>query len=232
MLLSSLRCCLFSLLVACPLKAFPPIGLARLRSISRCADANCLLLLCALSIPAEAALIVARSLFMMLLVTAPCFSPLGLATVPALGAAAIWLVCVARLLPVAVRNLPPRAVAPVPLLANRPRLSLVYLRAMPISQFYRSFPFNPSCCGVFPLPVALACSLAKPSPPCRPQSWAWHHGSRLPSPASSWHRTAQALAGPPVTWWPPSLPWQSLASWRQPPHRLSRPLAWGGSCRR
>jgi len=64
-----------------------------------------------------------------LAVTAPCFNPLGLATVPALGAAAICLVCVARFPPLAVFSLPPRAVAPVPLLANRPRLSLEYFRA-------------------------------------------------------------------------------------------------------
>ena len=40
---------------------------------------------------------------------------------------ASFAVCVARLPPLAVRNLPPLAVAPV--LANLPRLSLVYLRA-------------------------------------------------------------------------------------------------------
>jgi hypothetical protein len=62
-------------------------------------------------------------LFMMLLVTAPGFSPLGLATVPALGAAVIRLVCVARLFPLAVFNLPPRAVAPLPAPEKRPRLS-------------------------------------------------------------------------------------------------------------
>jgi hypothetical protein len=74
-------------------------------------------------------LIVARSLFMMLLVTAPGFMPFGLATVLALGAAAILVVCVARLPPLAVRSRPPRAVAPVPALANRPALSLEYFRA-------------------------------------------------------------------------------------------------------
>jgi hypothetical protein len=89
----------------------------------------------------------------MLLVTAPGFSPLGLATVPAvrearvrlgavglvatfgpfvlpplptvpaLGAAAIRLACVARLLPLAVFSRPPRAVAPLPALEKRPLLS-------------------------------------------------------------------------------------------------------------
>jgi hypothetical protein len=39
------------------------------------------------------------------------------------------IVCVARLFPVAVRNLPPLAVAPVPLLANLPRLSREYFLA-------------------------------------------------------------------------------------------------------
>jgi hypothetical protein len=46
-----------------------------------------------------------------------------LPTVPALGAAAIRLVCVARLFPLAVFNLPPRAVAPLPAPEKRPRLS-------------------------------------------------------------------------------------------------------------
>lgn len=50
-------------------------------------------------------------------------------TVPSIGVRAIFLACVARLPPLAVRSRPPRAVAPVPALANRPRLSLEYLRA-------------------------------------------------------------------------------------------------------
>jgi len=50
-----------------------------------------------------------------------------LPTVPAgLPPPAILVVWVARLLPLAVASLPPLAVAPV--LANRPRLSLTYLR--------------------------------------------------------------------------------------------------------
>jgi hypothetical protein len=49
--------------------------------------------------------------------------------VPVLGAAAILVVCVARLPPLAVRSRPPRAVAPVPALANRPALSREYFRA-------------------------------------------------------------------------------------------------------
>jgi len=53
----------------------------------------------------------------------------GLATLPALGAAFIWLVCVLRFPPLAVFSLPPLAVAPVPPLAKRPRLSRVYFRA-------------------------------------------------------------------------------------------------------
>jgi hypothetical protein len=91
-------------------------------------------------------------------------------TVPSIGVRAIFLTCVARLPPLAVLNLPPLAVAPVPLLANLPRLSREYLRAIPISCYSLSFPINPSGCGVFPLLVALACSRAKPSPPCRPRS--------------------------------------------------------------
>ncbi len=90
-------------------------------------------------------------------------APVGLE----LAAVIVW---VARLPPLAVLNLPPLAVAPVPLLANLPRLSREYLRAIPISRYSLNFPINPSGCGVFPLLVALACSLAKPSPPCRPRS--------------------------------------------------------------
>ena len=112
----------------------------------------------------------------------PDFIPFRLPTVPVLGAAAILVVCVARLPPLAVRSRPPRAVAPVPALANLPALSREYLRAMLISQYYSSFPFNPSCCGVFPLPVALACSRVEPLHPCSLQPWAWPHGSHLPSP--------------------------------------------------
>jgi hypothetical protein len=48
--------------------------------------------------------------------TLPAIDPLGLA-------AAAFVVCVARLLPLAVFSRPPRAVAPVPPLAKRPLLS-------------------------------------------------------------------------------------------------------------
>jgi hypothetical protein len=48
--------------------------------------------------------------------TLPAIAPLGLAV-------AAFVVCVARLLPAAVFSRPPRAVAPVPPLAKRPRLS-------------------------------------------------------------------------------------------------------------
>jgi hypothetical protein len=52
---------------------------------------------------------------------------LGFEATPALLPA--WMVCVARLLPAAVFSRPPRAVAPVPVEENLPRLSRAYLRA-------------------------------------------------------------------------------------------------------
>jgi hypothetical protein len=52
-------------------------------------------------------------------------------------APAARMVCVARLLPLAVFSRPPLAVAPLPLLANLPRLSRAYLRATEPLRTYR-----------------------------------------------------------------------------------------------